>query len=350
MFSTDLLNIVLDEISPKIVDTVLTSNVLLQILQGRVSKFNGKNKQYPVKYKKAGNGGSFSGFDILNTNYVDTTAKLNFAPAFIYQPIVLADTDLAVADTRNAVIDLIGFKSEEAEQELADTMGTQLYADGTGNGGKDILGLTAAIKTSGTYGWLDYSTYTTLQSSVDTTTALAALTLADLDTMYKNISSGNNVPDYIITTKEIFNKLSSLMATTTYVVNNVTDATQGNIMGAKRPALALKRGYTELNYRGMTIVADEKCTAGSLFMLNSQTWELLALDMSTVGEQYTPIKVASSIITGQYDVNQVEQFTGFSRSPFVRSPNQLGVAAHIVFAGNVVCFNPKRNGKFTALT
>jgi hypothetical protein len=58
----------------------------------------------------------------------------------------------------------------------------------------------------------------------------------------------------------------------------------------------------------MTIIADEKCPAGYLYMLNTQTWDYLTLPMSTMGEAYTPIKVTSSVLTGQYDVNLEKQF------------------------------------------
>jgi hypothetical protein len=51
----DLINLTLDTITPKVVDTILTSNIALQALQNRVVRITGKNKQYPVKYKTQGN-------------------------------------------------------------------------------------------------------------------------------------------------------------------------------------------------------------------------------------------------------------------------------------------------------
>jgi hypothetical protein len=68
-----------------------------------------------------------------------------------------------------------------------------------------------------------------------------------------------------------------------------------------------------------------------------------------MGEAYTPIKVTSSVLTGQYDVNLEKQFIWFSKSPWTRAPNQLWVISFLTFSGQIVCFNPKRNGKFTNL-
>lgn len=348
----DLLNITLDKIAPKIVDPVLTSNVLFQAMTKRVRKITGKNMQYPVKWKVTGTGSSFDGFDLLNTNYVDTTVKLTFVPRNVSHPIVFADTDLASAFGPEAVISLVEFKSEEASQELADLIGTMIYGDGTGNSSKDLNGLNAAIKTSGTYGGLDYSTYTVLQSTVDSSTNLAGLTLTKLDDMYRAITSGNNVPTHIFTTKTIFQKLKTLATLGTvglgspYIEKGPVGA--GNMIPTARPALTANLGYTELYYNGMPIIADEKCPTGYLFMININTWDLLTQAMPA-SEGYTEIMVNSGVITGQYDLNTME-FVGFSKSKAVRAINQLGTVSHIVFRGDLVCFNPKRNGKFTALS
>ena len=157
---------------------------------------------------------------MLNTNYVDTTAKLTFIPKNVDQPLVFADTDIASAQGEQAIIELVAMKTEEATQELADALGTMIYSDGTGNNSKDLDGFQAGIKTSGTYGGLSLSTYTTLQATVDSSTALAALTLAALDSMYASVSSGNSVPTHMFTTKAIFAKLKTLLAVTTVAVGN----------------------------------------------------------------------------------------------------------------------------------
>lgn len=349
----DLLNFVLDKVSPTVVDTVLTSNVAFQTFTQRARRITGKNIQYPIKFKKTGTGKSFDGFDLLNTNYVDTTVKMSFVPRNVTQPIVFADTDLASADGEEAVISLMEYKVDEATQELADLIGDMVYSDGTGNSNKDLEGLEAAIKTSGTYGGLDYSTYTTLQSTVDSSTALSALTLTKLDDMYRAISSGNNVPTHIFTTKTIFQKLKGLAVLGTvglaspFVEKGPTGA--GNLIPTARPALTANVGYTELYYNGMPIIADEKCPTGKLYMINIKTWDLITQSMPA-SEGYTDIMVQNGgVITGQYDLN-TEQFVGFSRSKAIRSQNQLGVVSHLVFRGDLVCFNPKRNGKFTSLT
>lgn len=351
----DLIDIVLDDISPKVVDTVLTSNVMLQALQSRIVKITGKNKQYPVRIATQSNAIAFDWFDLLNTNYVNKNNKLTFLPKNVTIPVVLADTDIAASQGTQAVIDFTIEQTEEAAQELADFLWGLLYLDGTTYGGKAPDGLRSAIKTSGVYGWLDYSTYTTLKSTVNTTTALAAIALTDLDSMYYSIVSGNNVPTHIFTTKAIFAKLTTL-----FTVTNIASAGQlgsmlwdgktgaGQLIPNARPGLYGNTGFTEIFYKGMPIIADEKCPAGYLFMININTWDLLVQEMPS-SQGYTPIMIQSNVITGQYDINVEKRFNGFSKSPAVRAINQLGTVAHIVFRWNLICNNPKRNGMFTAL-
>jgi hypothetical protein len=134
--AADLIDIVLDDISPKVVDTVLTSNIMLQALQSRIVKITGKNKQYPVRVSKQNNAIAFDGFDLLNTNYVNKNTKLTFLPKNVTIPVVLADTDIASSQGTQAVIDFTIEQTEEAAQELAEFLGGLLYLDGTTYAGK----------------------------------------------------------------------------------------------------------------------------------------------------------------------------------------------------------------------
>ena len=352
----DLIDIVLDDIAPKVVDTILTSNLLLQVLQNRIVKITGKNKQYPVRVSKQSNAMAFDGFDLLNTNYVNKNNKLTFLPKNVTIPVVLADTDLASSEWTEAVINFVVEQTEEAAQELAEFLGGLLYLDGTSYSWKAPDGLRSAIKTSGIYGWLDYSTYTTLKATVDSTTNLAGLALTAFDTMYAAISSGNNVPTHCLTTKTIFAKIKTLLPIINYASSGMagsnlweTKVGAGQLIPGARPGIYGNFGFTELSYNGMPIIADEQCPAGYLFMLNINTWDLLVQAMPA-SQGYTPIQIQSSVITGQYDINVESKFNGFSKSPAVRAINQLGTVAHIVFRWNLVCNNPKRNGMFSALS
>lgn len=345
-FGTDLQNNMRDQIAPKIVDTVLGSNLILQImLWMRKTKFTSDVKRVVVKTTTAGNGGSFSGLDRFNTNAVNTTQKMEFSPRSYEQPIVLPGDELSLSKTKDSVRDLQVQKGEEAAQEMADGIGTLLYGDGTGNSNKDFLGLVAGCDDGAnvaTYGWLSRATYTTIQGNYDTTTT--TITFAAMDSMLRSCNSGNEKVDLILTTEAIFDFIAALFTAT----NNQTNA-QYDKWGLIKTAisgLAGEAGFTSLFYKGVPIIADEKATANHVFFLNTKTWEFATVDW-LVGT--TPVMLKSSEIEGQYDAN-VDKSYGFHVTPLQKSIDQYGFVSHLHLMGNLICKNPKRNWYMDSIT
>ena len=63
---------------------------------------------------------------------------------------------------------LLESKMQIVEETLKATVTSQLYGDGTGNGGKDLTGLGAAIAATGTYGGISRDTYAWWRAKVVT--------------------------------------------------------------------------------------------------------------------------------------------------------------------------------------
>ena len=64
---------------------------------------------------------------------------------------------------KEQIIDLLDGRMKVSEARLLNRIGGDIYLDGTGNGGKNITGLGAAVPdtvTSGTYGGIDRATWT----------------------------------------------------------------------------------------------------------------------------------------------------------------------------------------------
>ena len=338
-FGTDLQNNMRDQIAPKIVDTVLGSNLITQILLGtRKTSFTSDVKRIVVKTAKASNWGSFAWLDRFNTNVVDTTQKMVFSPRSVYQPIVLPGDELSISKTKESVRDLQVQKWEEASQEMADMIWTMLYWDGTGNSNKDLLGLIAWCDdwtNVATYGWLSRATYTTLKGNYDTTTT--TITFTAMDAMLRACNSGNEKVDLIITTEAIFDFIAKLFTAT----NNQTNAqySKDSLIKTAISGLAGEAGFTSLFYKGVPIIADEKCPAEHIFFLNTKTWEFATVD-NLVGA--TPVMLKSNEIEGQYDVN-TEKSYGFHVTPLQKSIDQYGFMSQILLMWNLICKNPRRN-------
>ena len=98
---------------------------------------------------------------------------------------------------------LLKSKIKIVEETLKETVTSQLYGDGTGNGGKDLTGLEAAIATTGVYGGINRTTYDWWRAKVVTnngTTPGTATTLSlnNMMRLFLALSDGNDQPDVLL--------------------------------------------------------------------------------------------------------------------------------------------------------
>lgn len=321
---------------PKVVDTVLNSNVFFQRVVRAAKQWQGRKLEVPFKYAKNSTGGSFSGFDTLSTNATDNRAKMEFFPKFYNMTVALPGDELSVAESagEQEILNLMKLTIQSDTEDAADDLGTMFYADGTGNSSKDLLGLAALVDDGGTVatiGGQSRSTYSTLQSTV--TASGGTLTLAKLDTLWSAVTSGNQKPTLGLTTETIFNLYGQLLRPQERINKEV-----GLMKGMKSGT-----GFTSLSYNGMPIVADEKCTSGVLFFLNEDFIDFYALTMYGT----KPIKYSGQIEGNDYEA---PVGLGFSWSDWIKPANSASVVGHIYFGGQLITNNPKRHGKLTGIT
>ena len=130
---------------PKVVDTVLNSNVFFTRIVGAAKKWSyGDQVKVPVFYQKNSTGGSFSGYDVLDTNATESRVNMTFDPKFNYKTCSLPLTELSVNNTEEKTIDLAQIELAWTAQSLADDLGTQFYgSDATTT--TNIKGLTDIV-------------------------------------------------------------------------------------------------------------------------------------------------------------------------------------------------------------
>ena len=193
-----------DFLLPKVVDTILNSNVFATRMLGRAQKFTGERMKFPVKYAKNTTGTSFAGFDTFSTAATDNRVNLEYVPKFYQITCALPLDELSANQTEEGVINLAKIELASTAQDAADDIGTIFYSDGTGNSSKDFLGLEAIVDDTTnvtTIGTLSRSTYTTLKSTV--TASSGTLTLAKMDTLYNAVTSGSQKPTVGLATDSI---------------------------------------------------------------------------------------------------------------------------------------------------
>lgn len=334
-FSNRVLTTTQDKLVPMVVDTILNSNVFASRMLSRAKKWSGETMKFPIKYQKNSTGGSFSGFDTFSTAASDTRVRLSFDPKFQHITVALPLDELSVNATEERVLDLAALEMQSSAQDMADDIGTAFYADGTGNSNKDFLGLGAIVddgSSVATYGGLSRSTYSTLNSTV--TASSGTISLAKMATLFNAVTSGSQRPTLGLSTEAVWALIEQLIQPQERIVKDV---------GMKKD-LTLSTGATGISYKGMPIIADEKCTSQTLFFVNENFLDFYALPMA--GQK--PAKFKSQDIEGN-DYSEVMGL-GFSWSDWIKPVNSASVVGQIYLGGELISANPKRHGKLTGIT
>jgi hypothetical protein len=299
---------------PRLIDNIFNSNPVFARMYRRITLLDGGLKiVQPVILSQSSAVGSYSGADVMNISPTDEINAAEFDWCQYYAGIQLTGRD----DFKNAgdaaVINLIKAKIQIAEKSLRDAMGGDLYGDGTGNGGKDILGLDAAIDdgtVANVYGGLNRTTYPTWKGQVLANGGVGReLTLELLQTAFGQCCKDNERPNLLLTTQAVYNKFMSLLQ-------------PGQRFADPQTASA---GFQNLLYQGRPLVVDEQIvpttsTRHRIWLLNDKYFELY-----------------------------VHRERNFRWVPFQQLPNQDVIVAKILFAGQLVCNQPRLNGKLLDL-
>lgn len=331
--------ITLEEIVPRVVDTVLRANTFATKMLSKTKRFGAATMDFPIKYQVGTAIQSFLGFDALPTSFTDTRVLLKYNPKFVAANVALAGTDLITNNTAAKVLDLTKVEMQSRAQDLADGIGTMLWSDGTGNGSKDILGLAAIVDdgtTVSTIGGLSRTTYTTLAS---TKTSSATLSLATMRTLYNAIADATVAPTRAYTDYPTWALYEQLLQPQEKIFKEV------NIV----PNYKGYEGFSGLMYAGMEIVPDRKATTGVLAFVNENYLDFYGLDADLEAfEGSKKVDVAGKLFAGnQY--NEVSNL-GFYWTGFIKVQNQFAFNSFIILAGNLITDNPRRHGKLTGIT
>lgn len=203
---TDIVATTIENRRKKIRDNVTKNNALLTWIKknGNIRTFNGGSLIYEeLSFAENGNVGWYSGYDLLPVAAQDvlTAAQYDIKQAAV--PVTISGLDELRNSGPEQMIDLLEGRMKVAEATMANLIAQGVYSDGTSNGGKQLVGLDAAVPvtpTTGTYGGIDRATWTFWRSK--STTAGSALTTstvqAAMNTMWASLVRGVDRPDLIV--------------------------------------------------------------------------------------------------------------------------------------------------------
>jgi hypothetical protein len=347
-FDAYLQTITQDGFLQKVVDTILNSNVLTVRLVSKQEKWSGEQLKVPFKYQKSTTGGSFALTDTFTTTKVNTRQKMAFDPKYIYQNITLMGPEVSVNNiSKTQVVSLLKTEMESAQQDMLDTIGGQLYGYGAGN---DMLGIQGIVDDAtflATYGEMARATYTTLNSNV--TTVAGPLTIGLMASAHSAAKLGNQKPTIGITTESIWNDYEELVQPTisaNYNIMGGAKVTRDEVVRAGQALGPGQVGFDALMYRGMPLVADDKCNSGEMYFLNEDFLSFYGLP----AEWYTGISLSSDTLEGGYYSQLNVKTYGFSWSGWKEPTNQYARCGQILLMGNLIGKSPRTSSKLESLT
>lgn len=298
---------------PKLVDNIFKSNPFLMYLKKRIQTYDGGYKIVePLIYGNIQGITSYSLYDQIayDTNIPISAAE--FEPKNVVAPIIISKDE----ELRNSgdvqVLNMLKSKIRIVEETLKSSLTTMLYGDGTGNGGKDMSGLGAAIATTGTYGGILRDTYTWWRAKVTSNSGTpgtpATLNLDNMIRMFLAISDGNDQPDLLLCGLATWHEYYKLIERNTMLTTQL-----GKTMASY--------GFQTLEFMGKPIIADPNCAEGSIYFLNSK-----------------------------YMKFRVHKQANFATTKFRSDDTRIARKQEILLTGNLTINNCRRFGKLTDIS
>jgi hypothetical protein len=275
---SDIIATTIQSRSGDLADNVTNNNALLRRLKdrGNVKTFSGGNvilEEIMYNDTTMNNTNSYSGYEVLNISQNSPISAAQFSITQYASAVTISGLEMIQNSGKQAIIDLLDGRMEVAEAQLTNRIGGDVYLDGTGNSGKNITGLAAAVPdapTSGTYGAIDRGTWTFWRSLKysGVTDGGAAVTASNIqqymDSLAVQLIRGTDKPDLIVADNNYYKLyLQSLQS-----IQRITDS--GSSMAGA--------GFASLKYYGAGMASDvvldggvgASATANHMWFLNTK--------------------------------------------------------------------------------
>ena len=230
---SDIIATTIQSRSGELADNVTNNNPLLLKLKskGNVRPFSGGNvilEEIMYNDASTNNTNSYSGFETLNISPNSPISAAQFSIAQYASAVTISGLEMLQNSGKEAIIDLLEGRIKVAEAQLSNRINLDLYGNGTGNGGKNLTGLAAAVADapgSGTYGGINRATWTFWQNQAfsGVTNGGAAVSAANIQSYMTQLAiklvRGTDKADLIVADNNYYNLyVNSLQA-----IQRVTD-------------------------------------------------------------------------------------------------------------------------------
>ena len=234
---SDIIATTIQSRSGKLADNVTNNNAVLDRLRkrGNVRPFSGGNvilEEIMYNDSNTNNTNSYSGYETLNISPNSPISAAQFSIAQYASAVTISGLEMLQNSSKEAIIDLLEGRVQVAEAQLMNRIQGDIYLNGTGNGGKNLTGLAAAVADSpstGTYGGINRATWSFWrnQSFSGVTDGGAAVSAANIQSYMTQLAiklvRGNDKADLIVADNNYY----SLYVNSLQAIQRVTNAEEG---------------------------------------------------------------------------------------------------------------------------
>lgn len=275
--------------------------------KNQVTLDGGTQIQFPIRYKEAGTAAAVSARQQLSYSQVETrtAGAVDYARYANHALISWDEREGNAGDAK--IINLMKDKFTELEDDLAEKMQDDLFATTAVTNG--LTPLATIVDSADSYAGIAVADAAAWAGGEDSSTTRLVLygTSASLAAMMNASTLGSKKPDLIVTTRNLFSRLESLVEPQ----KRYEDVDMAKI------------GFVNVSFHGATAVADSHCPSTYLYGLCMGEWEL---------------RVHKDFNFKTTDWRELDQ-VGF--------PNAL--VKVVSWSGNIICRTRKVNFKYSAL-
>ena len=223
---TDIIATTIQSRSGELADNLTQNNAILQRLnqKGNVRPFSGGNvilEEIMYNDPNTNNANSYSGYEVLNIAPDSPISAAQFKIAQYADSVTMSGLEMLQNSSKEAIIDLLDGRMQVSEARLLNRISGDLYGNGTGNGGKNLDGLGAAVSaspTTGTYGGINRANWSFWQNQITTgatsTNILAKMTEAAIKQIRGTdkadlIVAGNTMYQYYVGALQAIQRIAS---------------------------------------------------------------------------------------------------------------------------------------------
>jgi hypothetical protein len=202
---SDIIATTIEKRSKKIRDNVTKNNGLLAYInaKGGVREFSGGSSiMEEISFAENANAGWYSGYDLLPVSAQDVVSAAQFDIRQAAVPVVISGLDQLRNAGPEQMIDLMEARMKVAEATMANLISAGLYSDGTGAGGKQLIGLDLAVPvtpTTGTYGGIDRAAWAFWRSQRSNIASVTTATVQPaMNAMWASTLRGMDRPNLLL--------------------------------------------------------------------------------------------------------------------------------------------------------